>query len=70
MSAIRELLETAVRLKASDIHITVGLPPVLRIGAEFRRLGDTPLTPSVAEKPRTGSVSQGHPVPRVPIRRG
>lgn len=50
MKGIHELLSTAVNLRASDIHITVGLPPVLKIGAQFRRLGDSPLTPADAEK--------------------
>jgi len=50
MKGIHELLSTAVNLRASDIHITVGLPPVLKIGAQFRRLDDSPLTPADAEK--------------------
>lgn len=50
MKGIHELLSTAVNLRASDIHITVGLPPVLKIGAQFRRLGDSPLTLADAEK--------------------
>ena len=50
MTAIHELLATAVKLKASDIHITVGLPPVIKTGAEFKKLGDKSLTPSAAEK--------------------
>ena len=31
----RRLLEEAVAQKASDLHITVGVPPVLRIDGEI-----------------------------------
>ena len=50
MTVIHELLTTAVELRASDIHITVGLPPVIKIGAELKRLGNNPLTPCDAEQ--------------------
>ncbi len=38
------LLNTAVKQKASDLHITVGIPPVIKIGSKFKKLGDRPLT--------------------------
>ncbi len=50
MTAVYELLKIAVEQNASDLHITVGVPPVLKIGAEFRRLGDKPLTPNATAK--------------------
>ncbi|HIU63928.1 MAG TPA: type IV pilus twitching motility protein PilT [Candidatus Avacidaminococcus intestinavium] len=34
---IDELLEQAVLLQASDVHLTVGLPPVFRINGELRK---------------------------------
>ncbi len=38
------LLRKAVENKASDIHITVGVPPVFRINGSLVAAGDTPLT--------------------------
>ncbi len=37
---ILDLLATTVNLKASDLHITVMMPPVLRINGELKRLGE------------------------------
>ena len=41
---MQELLREAVRAKASDIHITVGVPPVLRINGILRYYSDSILT--------------------------
>ena len=38
-NTIDELLEKAFKLKASDIHLTVGVPPVFRIHGELKRTG-------------------------------
>lgn len=48
---IKLLLEEAVELKASDIHISVGTPPVFRINGSLVRvsLNDTPLPPVTSE---------------------
>lgn len=35
---MEKLLATVIQLKASDLHITVGQPPVLRVGGRMRRL--------------------------------
>ena len=35
---IDELLEQAVFLKASDVHLTVGVPPIFRINGELRKM--------------------------------
>lgn len=35
-----ELLEKTVQLRASDLHITVGYPPVLRINGEITKIGN------------------------------
>ncbi|MGG5254887.1 type IV pilus twitching motility protein PilT [Neobacillus sp. SM06] len=43
------LLRAAFELKASDIHLTVGVPPVMRINGELRRYGKEPLTPADTE---------------------
>ena len=42
---VLEMLKTTVDKKASDLHITVGIPPMLRINGELRPYGEVPLTP-------------------------
>ena len=42
-------MESAVRANASDIHITVGVPPIFRINGKLQYFGDNPLTPSDTE---------------------
>lgn len=43
---ILALLERTVELKASDLHITVGYPPVVRINGELKKIEKESLTPS------------------------
>ena len=40
-----DLLESAVRKGASDLHLAVGLPPVMRINGSLVPLDAEPLTP-------------------------
>lgn len=40
---------TAMEMKASDLHLTVGIPPLLRINGKLRRFGDTNLMPGDTE---------------------
>lgn len=47
---IRDLLNKAYDLQASDLHITVDSPPVYRIHGELQPLGDTPLTAKDTEQ--------------------
>ena len=42
---IDKMLETVVRERASDLHITTGQPPVLRLGGHLVRLETKTLTP-------------------------
>jgi len=42
---IEKLLDIAVENEASDLHLTVGLPPVYRIHGRLRKLEVSPLTP-------------------------
>jgi twitching motility protein PilT len=42
---INDLLSLAVERKASDLHITVGVPPAIRIDGNLTRLTETPLKP-------------------------
>ncbi|MEQ1821881.1 MAG: type IV pilus twitching motility protein PilT [Fimbriimonadaceae bacterium] len=43
-SHLDEILHTAIERKASDIHITVGLPPMVRVDGEIVGLPFAPLT--------------------------
>lgn len=42
---LAELLTKTVEMKASDLHITVGFPPVMRINGELVKYNDINLTP-------------------------
>ncbi|MGB9679468.1 MAG: type IV pilus twitching motility protein PilT [Thermoanaerobacteraceae bacterium] len=48
--SISELLNLVVEKKASDLHITVGVPPVLRINGYLQKIDDKPLNPSQTEE--------------------
>ena len=50
---IDELLKTAFKLNASDIHLTVGVPPIFRIHGDLKRYGDVTI-----DKQFTESVAQ------------
>ena len=41
---LTELLTKAANIKASDVHITVGLPPVYRVNGELSNAGEEILT--------------------------
>ena len=47
---IEHLLRSGFELKASDIHITVGIPPVMRINGDLRRYGTDTITPDEVEE--------------------
>ena len=42
---IVELLQKTVELNASDLHISVAVPPVMRINGKLQRYGEKPLLP-------------------------
>ena len=46
---IEHLLSTGFERKASDIHITVGVPPILRINGELQRYGTEAILPEDTE---------------------
>lgn len=46
----KELLKLVVERKASDLHITVGVPPVLRINGYLEKLEGEPFTPGQTEE--------------------
>ena len=50
MVTLRELLELMVRRNASDLHLTVGTPPQLRIDGKLVKTEYEPLTPEDTKK--------------------
>lgn len=42
---LRDLLDEMVAKKASDLHLTVGVPPLLRLDGEMMPIGEEKLTP-------------------------
>ncbi|OGC43642.1 type IV pili twitching motility protein PilT [candidate division WS6 bacterium RIFOXYC1_FULL_33_10] len=47
---IDELLRYAIQHNASDLHLTVGYPPIIRIDGELREVSDSIITPQEAEE--------------------
>ncbi|MEA3402529.1 MAG: type IV pilus twitching motility protein PilT [Armatimonadota bacterium] len=45
-----ELLELVVEHNASDLHVTAGLPPVLRIDGELKKTRYEEITPDIAQR--------------------
>ncbi|MBL4951231.1 type IV pilus twitching motility protein PilT [Neobacillus sp. OS1-32] len=58
-SKIDLLLKAGFDVKASDIHLTVGVPPIVRINGELKRLGKEPLTPVDTEEMAKAIVPSG-----------
>jgi twitching motility protein PilT len=50
MITLRELLELMVKRNASDLHITVGTPPILRIDGKLTKTDYEDLTPELTKK--------------------
>jgi twitching motility protein PilT len=50
MIELTKLLEKTVKLDASDLHITVGIPPTMRINGELSPYGNEKLTPADVEE--------------------
>ncbi|NSW89338.1 MAG: type IV pilus twitching motility protein PilT [Firmicutes bacterium] len=46
---IHNLLDRAVALRASDLHIAVGIPPMCRVNGKLKPLGDVPVLREDAE---------------------
>ncbi|WP_432665240.1 type IV pilus twitching motility protein PilT [Wukongibacter baidiensis] len=44
-----DLLRKSNEFRASDLHLTVGIPPIMRVFGDLRKLGDTPLKPEDTE---------------------
>lgn len=56
---IDHLLRAGFELKASDIHLTVAVPPVFRINGELKRYGKDALKPSDVEAMAKAMVPDG-----------
>jgi len=50
MINLREMLEQMVKMGASDLHLTVGSPPVVRVDGKLQRLQEDMLTGEVTKK--------------------
>ena len=50
MINLRELLEQMVQMNASDLHLTVGTPPVVRVDGKLQRLNQDMLTAEQTKK--------------------
>lgn len=50
MTNLRELLEQMVQMNASDLHLTVGTPPVVRVDGKLQRLNQDMLTAEQTKK--------------------
>ena len=50
MTNIRDILAKAIEKKASDIHINVGMPPILRKNTELIELDFEVVTEETAKK--------------------
>ena len=49
-TGLNDYLFDAVRLGASDLHVTVGLPPMVRVRGEVQPLDYPPFTPNVTRE--------------------
>jgi len=47
---ILSLLKTTIDLKASDLHITVAVPPMIRLNGKLEKVGDEIITPEISAK--------------------
>ena len=55
---IDHILVKAFELKASDVHLTVGVPPVFRIHGDLKRFGDIPLDDTYTEEAAKSTIPQ------------
>lgn len=46
---IEQILRAAIEYRASDIHLSVGVPPILRINGDLKKLGSEKLLPADTE---------------------
>jgi twitching motility protein PilT len=56
---IDQILRVAIEYKASDVHLTVGVPPILRINGDLRRYGQDKLLPPDTEEMAQAIIPEG-----------
>ncbi len=49
-SVVQRMLTTMVNMKASDLFVTAGYPPAVKLNGKLTKLNDTPLTPEQTQK--------------------
>jgi twitching motility protein PilT len=54
-----QLLRAAFELKASDVHLTVGVPPIMRINGELKKYGQEILRPEDTETMAKAVIPNG-----------
>ncbi len=57
---ISKLLDKVIEYNASDLHLAVGRPPVLRVNGMLRNLGTVPLTPDITVQYMKSITSERH----------
>jgi len=60
VATIDDLLRQAVEAHASDLHLTVGLPPMIRVSGVLRPLGEPILTPEETSRLAYGIFNAYH----------
>ena len=50
MYLLKDLLIKTIELGASDLHLTVALPPTIRVNGKFSQIGSEKLLPDYIEK--------------------
>ncbi|SQB91676.1 pili retraction protein pilT [Clostridium tetanomorphum] len=50
MIELNTLLETTIKEKASDLHLTVGISPTIRVNGQLTNISSEKLTPIDTEK--------------------
>jgi twitching motility protein PilT len=57
---ISRLLDAVIKYNASDLHLSVGRPPAVRIRGDLHNLGQTPLTPDDTTQLMKSITSERH----------
>jgi twitching motility protein PilT len=58
MIPLKELLETTMQQNASDLHLTVGVPPVIRVNGELKQISSEKLQPIDTESYAKGILNE------------
>jgi len=50
MVSLRQLLDEMVKMRASDLHLSAGIPPQVRVDGSITPMGHPPLTPQMTQQ--------------------